>query len=518
MQKSREDGVVDDELLEDFRSSIKSRVPRLDAAGRVADPTPLVDLTDVLVECAKVEYGTDLSGKMTRVFGKMDSKIFGGSVKVRPAVQILESAIVSGKLRRGQTLFEATSGNFGLALGLLKGLGFKVVVLVSRRLQVGVVDQLRKDGLDIADLDIDICPAPGLKVDPNLAVAKGVAASMRNQLLQFGLDAGHFDESIAEVEELLAKQDVINLAKLLARIYGGFCPEQYDNVQNVEAHEMVTGPELDQQLTELGASLNDFEVLCAFGTGGTSAGLSRYVQKKYGRKSVRVVFPLGDQDVAGIRTKQKAAGLRFYDPRLYAGEHEVDFEAAERTLNFFAARGFDIGESSALALYACIQLSEFGSWSKYVVVLADGLSKYAGDLETKPKRPLAAEVSFEKAVAEIGNYGEVLWTHGMFTPTQEGVKLVASALGVSEDSVKVASARDVRDLLGTQKVPDSMKGLVSKGRGRVLVVCMAGGTSLAVARILTHEGVEAQSLSGGIGGLSSRMGKPLARLVQNAGQ
>ena len=45
--------------------------------------------------------------------------------------------------------------------------------------------------------------------------------------------------------------------------------------------------------------------MCAFGTGGTSGGLSRYMNEKYGKKAIHVVFPPPGQDVAGIRTKAK---------------------------------------------------------------------------------------------------------------------------------------------------------------------------------------------------------------------
>src|SRR5207249_5814214 len=139
------------------------------------------------------------------------------------------------------------------------------------------------------------------------------------------LDTSVFDNARGYVEALLAKQDVINLAELLARIYDGFCPEQYDNEPNVRSHGTTTAPEIDQQLKAHGYSLGDFRIITAFGTGGTSTGLAKYSQANYGRKPVHVVFPLPNQDVAGIRTRDKAVGLRFYQPELYGGEHEVDF-------------------------------------------------------------------------------------------------------------------------------------------------------------------------------------------------
>ena len=70
------------------------------------------------------------------------------------------------------------------------------------------------------------------------------------------------------------------------------------------------------------------------------------------KNPVHVVFPIAGQDVAGIRTKDKASGLKFYEPERYARQHEVDFEQAKLMLKFFVDKGYDMGESSALALYA----------------------------------------------------------------------------------------------------------------------------------------------------------------------
>ena len=88
-------------------------------------------------ECAKTVFKLDLDNSDLRVFGKMDSTLLTGSIKVRPAANIIHDAIVSGNLKSGQTVIEATSGNFGIALGLLSKLGLNVIALVSRKLQIG---------------------------------------------------------------------------------------------------------------------------------------------------------------------------------------------------------------------------------------------------------------------------------------------------------------------------------------------------------------------------------------------
>ncbi len=512
MQGLRDKPDVDADFLRKFRSEISDRIPHWER-GRIVEGTPLLDLSDALKECARVEYGLDVSAVDIRVFGKLESKILTGSVKVRPAVQILQSAISTGKLTRQTTVFEATSGNFGISLGLLSKLGIRVVTLVSRKLQEGVFEELRSGDVHTIDLDIDICPAPGMELEANVLAAKTVATNMREQLGQAGLDLAIFDKSRVEIESLLAKQDVINLAKHLARIYDGFCPEQYDNEQNVKAHETVTGPEIDQQLQSFGYSLSDFTVVCTFGTGGTSGGISRYIQAKFGRKSVHVVFPLREQDVAGIRTKEKALGLRFYEPQLYAGQHEVDFEAARRLLRFFASKGYDIGESSALALYGILQMVNYGVGSRFVAILADGIEKYRKGLEAIPQQEKRLEVTVQEAVSNPASYESIVWTHTAYTPREDGINLIAKSLGCNTSRVRVVPARDVQRFLTRGELPEGLeKALATKGR--TLLVCMVGGTSLRVAQLLSGRGFDTQSLAGGIVGLSAATGKPPIQFVQ----
>ncbi len=507
----------DNELLDKFNAEIKSRVPHVDPSNqKIANPSPLVDLTHDLVGCARSQYGIDLSEKSPKVYGKFESKIFGGSVKVRPATEIIERAIKSGRLRNRQTVFEATSGNFGLALGMLRQIGLNVVVLVSRKLQGGVLDELKNENTKAISLDVDICPAPGLKMDQNLVVAKAVATNVRGQLAQLGLDIEVFDKARGEAESLLAKQDVISLAKLLAKIYDGFCPEQYDNELNVKSHQETTAVEIDQQLAARGQSPADFRVITAFGTGGTSTGLSRYAYDKYGKRTVHVVFPLGNQDVAGIRTRDKAVGLKFYRPELYAGEHEVDFQPARKVLKYFVSKGYDIGESSALALYSCIQMLNYGSENNFVVILADGIQKYLKNYETKPEAGEALEVTIEQASSNLQDYESVIWTHSIFKPREEGLRLVASAIGVDPGKIKIAKAGDIQTVVSTGKLPESLESLVPKNGGRVLLVCMAGNTSLRMAEILANNGVQAQSLTGGIMGLPDAAKTDPDKLVQIA--
>ncbi len=519
MQEINKGTNIDSILLEHFERDIWSKVPHLEEKPgevRVVNATPLIDITEDLKECAKKEYGLDLADKDLRVFGKFDSNLLAGSIKVRPAVQIIHDAIVTGKLRRGQTIFEATSGNFGIALGQIAKLGLDVVTLVSRKLQEGVFAELRNEKIRIINLDMDICPAPGMKDNPNLLAAKATASNIRSQLSELGFDPAIFDRSSSEVEALLAGQDIINLAKLLAKIYGCFCPEQYDNELNIEVHRTVTAVELDQQLRQQGHSLAEFRIVCTFGTGGTSGGLSRYLMEKYGKKSLHVVFPLGDQDVAGIRTKGKALGLKFYEPERYAGQHEVDFGQAKHLLKFFVDKGHDIGESSALALYAVMQMTNFGGYGgKFVVIIADGIQKYRRSMETIEKQN-RLQVNLQEAISNIGDYNRVLWIHTQYTPRKEGIELIANSLGVDESKISVPKARDVERLLATQEIPKELDSALGGADGKSLLVCMMGNTSLMVARVLAGKGIAAESLNGGINALSQGKGQQITQLVRLA--
>ena len=543
---------IDTELLARFREQMYEKVPHPDESAGAAEgggvapiacPTPLVDLTDDLLECAEKVFNADLSDTGIRVFGKLDGGLPSGSIKVRPAVHIIHDAIRTGRLRGGQAVIEATSGNFGIALGLVAKLGLPVVALVSRRLQEGVLDDLRRAGIHVMDLDMDICPAPGMKGSREEIAARAAVDNVRSQLQGMGFDPAPFDGVRDEAVKLLAAQDVIDLAKLIAGAYGMFCPEQYDNDLNIEAHRTVTGPEIDGQLRALspgdGSSLTlgDVEIVCTFGTGGTSGGLARYAAEMYSARPVHVVFPVQGQDVAGIRTRANARGLRMYRPSEYAAEHDVDFAKAARLLDFFAGKGRDIGESSALALYAVLLMASFeggggagaaGGGSgrggrRFVVMVADGVAKYEKAIRARAAEPAAAapapapaQVSVEQAAAAASSYDRIVWVHMQYAPREEGIKMLASSLGVDRSKIVVPTASAAREMITTRQVPDSIRD-AAKG-GKVLCVCMAGNTSMAAAGVLAGRGMAADSLEGGITGLPAGAGRSPGEYVEAAAE
>ena len=518
----------DGALLERFEREIWSKVPHLERGGdgTVVGATPLVDITEHLRECARTAYKTDLPSPDLRVMGKLESELLTGSIKVRPAVHIIHDAIKSGSLRDGQAVIEATSGNFGIALGLLARLGLRVVALVSRRLQEGVFAELRNEGVNIIDLDMDVCPAPGMKGNKDEVAARAAAANIRAQMLNLGFPTGPFDDNMAGILELLQAQDIINLAKLLARAYGCFCPAQYDNSLNPEAHRTVTAVETDQQLAaEGGGSLDGYRIVCTFGTGGTSSGFNEYMNSRYGQKAVHVVFPPVGQDVAGIRTQATADGLSMYRPDSYEGQHIVDFEKVRPLHRFFVKqKGLDMGESSALALYAAMQMSIDGKAQKFVVIVADGVAKYRKAMDEAERaeregRGGRIQVSLEDAAQSADEYDRIVWVHPQYTPREEGLEVIAKSLGVSKDKIIVQKASTVGQLLTDQRVPEEMSRDLQRHdneRGKCLLICMAGNTSLRATKVLVGNGIAAESLNGGITGLPEGMMMSPGQLVRPA--
>jgi rhodanese-related sulfurtransferase len=103
----------------------------------------------------------------------------------------------------------------------------------------------------------------------------------------------------------------------------------------------------------------------------------------------------------------------------------------------------------------------------------------------------------------------------MYTPREEGIELIAKSLGVDKSQIVVPKAREVEEILMTQKIPKELDSALGSD-SKPLLVCMMGNTSLRVAQVLGQKGIEAESLVGGINALSQGKGKQIAELVKMA--
>ena len=149
------------------------------------------------------------------VWGKCEFMNPGGSVKDRMATYILNNAEKIGRIKKGDTLVEATSGNTGIAFAMLAAeRGYKMYIIMPSNMSEERKQMLKFYGARLIEVD-----------------------------------EGDFDEAIRVRDEMAEKM-------------GWFSCNQFHNQLNIEAHYNNTGPELANQITKNGAV--EFDIPDAF--------------------------------------------------------------------------------------------------------------------------------------------------------------------------------------------------------------------------------------------------------------
>jgi len=185
---------------------VESRIQGLQA---LVGNTPLLE-----IECV-------FRGRRVSVFTKQETLNHTGSLKDRMALHIVRRAYERGVLQPGMRIIEATSGNTGISFSAIgKALGHPVTIFMPNWMSTERINLIRSFGSDIRM----VSPAEG-----------------------------GFLGSIERAEET-AQQ-------------GGaaFLPRQFSNAENVEAHQLTTGPEIWWQLAARGVKPDAFVVF--FGRG-----------------------------------------------------------------------------------------------------------------------------------------------------------------------------------------------------------------------------------------------------------
>lgn len=270
------------------------------------------------------------------IYAKLEGFNPTGSIKDRIAVKMINDAEREGRLKPGQTIIEATSGNTGIGLaiiGLIKG--YPVEIVMSEAVSV----ERRK-----------IIRAYGGKIHLTPA------------------DEGT-DGAIRLARKLVAE----NPGKY-------FMPDQFANAANYLAHYGGTALEIWQQTS------GEIDYLvCALGTSGTLMGLSRFLKGM--KPSIKVVcaHPHKGHYIQGLKNMEEAIVPQIYDPSKIDVHEMVDSEEAiAMARELIAKEGIFAGMSSGAAMLAAVRTAAKIESGNIVVLFPDRAEKYLSTVMFDP--------------------------------------------------------------------------------------------------------------------------------------
>jgi cysteine synthase A len=283
--------------------------------------TPLVKLQD--------------DGDGAEIFAKVESVNPGGSVKDRICLNMIEAAERAGRLAKGSTIVEPTSGNTGIGLALVAAVrGYRLILLMPESMSRERVDILTAFGAEV--------------------VLTKAALGM----------AGAIDEA----------------HRLLAAHSDYFMPDQFANPANPEIHRRTTGPEL---LAATDGRVDAF--VAGVGTGGTITGVGEVLKAHNPAVRIVAVEPATSAVLSGKPPgphKIQGIGAGFVPKVLNTAVMDeiitVTDDDAFRTKKGLAEReGLLVGISSGANVFAARQIAKrMGKGRRVVTVLPDRGERY----------------------------------------------------------------------------------------------------------------------------------------------
>ncbi|BDQ28935.1 Cysteine synthase CysK [Helicobacter ailurogastricus] len=267
------------------------------------------------------------------LFVKLEKFNPGGSVKDRAAWGMIEQAEKDGRLIKGMTIVEPTSGNTGIALaliGLLKG--YKVIIVMPDTMSIERRELIRAYGAELV-------------LTPGSQGTKGAI----DKALEIGAAPGHF------------------------------IPQQFENPANPNKHYCTTAEEILWDLPDLDA------LVLGVGTGGTIAGVGRKFKESKHKAQIIAVEPAQSSILSGgahSPHKIQGIGVGFvpanYDKSVVDEVIAVDERDAIHTARLFGQKeGILVGISSGAAIFAAMQVARrLGQGKSVLTLAADGGEKY----------------------------------------------------------------------------------------------------------------------------------------------
>lgn len=269
-----------------------------------------------------------------QVFAKAEWFNPGGSVKDRPALNILRTAITKGELPPGRRLLDSTSGNMGIAYATFgAALGVPVTLAI-----------------------------PGNASPERIAILRALGA----ELLITDPSEGS-DGAICFVRQLAAEQP---------QRY--WYANQYDNPANWLAHYFSTGPEIVQQTA---GKVTHF--VAGLGTSGTLTGTGRYLKEYNPQIELIAVQPnLPFHGLEGLKHMPTSIQPGIYNPTLPDRVIEVETEAAYEMVRRLAREeGLFVGISAGAAAAAALNIAATLEEGMVVTLFPDAGYKYLSDKE-----------------------------------------------------------------------------------------------------------------------------------------
>jgi cysteine synthase A len=286
------------------------------------------------------------------ILGKAEFLNPGGSVKDRPALQMVLDAEARGLLKPGGVIVEGTAGNTGIGLALVANArGYRSVIVMP-----DTQSQEKKDFLRLIGAELRLVPAvPFANPDNYVKVSQRLAEAI-----------GRTDPA------------------------GALWANQFDNVANREAHVLTTAPEIFRQ-TE--GKVDGF--VCAVGSGGTLAGTAIGLR----RLKPDVKIALADPHGAALHSYYTTGVLKSEGSSITEGigqgritrnleglsvDHSfrvADDEAVRIVFDLLAEEGLFVGASSGINVAGAMALArELGPGHTIVTILCDGGARYASKL------------------------------------------------------------------------------------------------------------------------------------------
>ncbi|SDY21812.1 cysteine synthase B [Allochromatium warmingii] len=261
-----------------------------------------------------------------QLLAKLEGHNPAGSVKDRPALNMIRCAEERGLIRPGDTLIEATSGNTGIALAMAAAIkGYRMRLIMPEHMSIERQGAMRAFGAEIV-------------LTPK---------------------AGSMEAAIDAALEMEARGE-------------GYRLDQFSNPDNPAAHYATTGPEI---WSETQGRVTHF--VSAMGTTGTIMGTGRYLKEQQPAVHIIGVQPDEGSNIPGIRRWPQAYLPRIYDPAGVDRIIDISQTVAEQMTRELAAReGIFAGVSSGGAVAAALQLAAEVEDAVIVVIICDRGDRY----------------------------------------------------------------------------------------------------------------------------------------------